>query len=249
MQALLIFDDYKLEHLATSINVSIALSTLRILRLHQCDNTDAIFPTLTPNIHLHTLEIENYTSTHPLSLTNLLPFLSSFSTLRSFICSLPDPTSTWTTTPVIDALKSHEALETCILSIGTHAATLPDLRALRSNHPHLRTLGFRINPNTKTPRTTKHWTHSLAVEVVQFRELEKWLIMASMQRDVGVMGSCKAMRLADAMRKTCCGLAGGEGCRVRAIGILARSDWYSREEIEAGEVPRVREYFYPALDG
>lgn len=196
----LIFNDYKLEHLPTSINVTIALSTLCTLRLHQCDNTDDIFPNLTPYIHLHTLEIENFTSKHPLSLTNLLPFLSSF-TLRSLIYSLPDPTSTWTAKPIIDALKSHEELQTCILSIGTHAATLPDLRALRSNDPHLRTLGFRINPANKTPRN-KHLTHNLAVEVVQFRELKKWQIVGSMPRGVGGMDSCKARYLADSMRRT-----------------------------------------------
>jgi hypothetical protein len=164
------------------------------------------------------------------------------------VCILPDPDpkSGWLTKHVVDALKPHTQLQTGILSVCTHAATLPDLRTLRTNHPHLLTLGFRIDTNNKTPRS-KHWSHHLAAKVVQFPKLEKWQIMASIPRDVGGMDPGKAMRLADAMRRTCCALVGGERCRIRAISILARADWYGLEEIEAGEVSRVREYSYPGV--
>ena len=63
--------------------------------------------------------------------------------------------------------------------------------------------------------------------------------MASIPRGVGVMDPGKARRLADAIRKTCCGLVGGEGCRIRAVGILTMANRCSREEFEAGEMPRV----------
>ncbi|EAT90815.2 hypothetical protein HBH56_176230 [Parastagonospora nodorum] len=45
----LICDNYNLDHLPLSINVSIAISSLHTLRLLQCDKSTSIFPILSPN--------------------------------------------------------------------------------------------------------------------------------------------------------------------------------------------------------
>jgi hypothetical protein len=156
-------------------------------------------------------------------------FYKSFSTLRHIVF---DVRRTQDNSFEAECLMSHVELKTCYLNVGL--SSIPNdidrVRTIRTNNIHVTSFTSQLDLSSDFVRGAMSL---MAAEMVQFENLEEWEIIYTYRTNKPTSEVCE--KLVEYIYACC--IVASANCKTNKIGLDVRRNYYSQDELEAGDVP------------
>jgi len=252
----LVFHDFSMFQVSEAMLTSISLPSLKSLKFIQCTELPYFLEhlmALHDQVRIQHLEVSSYNRLEALYIddeNNLERFCEAFSTLQTFKVDIWD---NWQDDFDVNCLRSHQELETCVLSLGerpysfirtdvaVHVEVIVDnICKLRRNHPGIKSLAFRWEALCE-PLEWEEWTpptiraiRAFARELVQFKKLEHLEIMFNRPSSLTYQTCERFARDIHGYLVE----ASEADCKINKIGLGARDAFQSLHVVDAGLVPK-----------